>query len=129
MTPADLPVTLTFISICAAMLIPLSGWIGLYRSKIGVLRGDGGNPVLFKRIRIHGNFVENAPLTALAMAGAEGLGLASTWLWTGFGTFLAGRILHYMLYDTTARGFGMLLTTLPAFGWGAWILWRIWFET
>lgn len=126
MSPIPLPVTLTFVSISAAMLLPLTAWIGLYRRKISVLRGDGGDPALFKRTRIHGNFVENAPLFALAMTGAEALGLGAPWLWSSFCAFVVGRILHYMLYDTTARGLGMLLTTLPAFVWGAWILSRIW---
>ncbi|MEX0955463.1 MAG: MAPEG family protein [Rhizobiaceae bacterium] len=126
MQATPLPVTLTFISICAAALLPFTAWIGLYRGRIGVLRGDGGNPALFKRIRIHGNFVENAPLVALAMAGAELLGLDAFWLWTGLGAFFAGRVLHYVLYDNTFRGIALLFTTLPAFAWGAWMLWRLW---
>ena len=122
----DLPVTLSFVALCGLALLPMTAWIGLHRGAVRVLRGDGGDPVLFKRIRIHGNFIENAPLTTLTLAGAEALGLAAFWLWIGVASFVAGRILHYMHYDRSSRGIGMLLTTLPAGAWGAWILWRVW---
>lgn len=124
---AGFPPTLTFISLCGMSLMPLSGWIGLYRGKIRVLRGDGNDPILFKRIRMHGNFIENAPITALALAAAEGLGLAAAWLWMGVVSFVAGRILHFVLYDSMTRGISMGLTTLPALAWSVWILWRVWF--
>lgn len=121
-----MPVALTFIGLCGLALLPMSGWIGVHRGSVRVLRGDGGDPVLFKRIRIHGNFIENAPITGMTLAGAELLGLAAPWLWIGFAAFFAGRIAHYRLYDRPSRGIGMLLTTLPAAVWGAWILWRVW---
>lgn len=116
------PVTLTFIALCGVVIMPFTAWIGLYRERIGVLRGDGGDPVLFKRIRIHGNFIENAPLAALTLAAAEGVGLGQIWLWAGVGAFIAGRIIHFALYDSKARGLGMLLTTLPPLAWGLWVL-------
>ncbi len=122
-----LPVTLTFIAVSAATLMPFTAWIGLYRGKTGILRGDGGDPALFKRIRVHGNFIENAPLVALSMAGAESLGLDAMWLWAGFASFFAGRVMHFVLYDSKLRGTTLALTTFPALAWGVWILWRVWF--
>lgn len=123
---ADFPVTLSFVALCGIALTPLTSMIGLYRAKIGVLRGDGGDQVLFKRIRMHGNFIETAPIVALSLAGAEALGLAAVWLWLGFISFWAGRVLHYFLYDMKARGFSMTLTTLPPLCWGTFVLWRLW---
>ncbi len=121
-----LPVTFTLIALCAALLMPGTAWIGLLRGRLGILRGDGGDPVLFKRTRIYGNFVEIAPLTCLALGAAEVLGLAAAWLWAGVVCFFAGRLLHYVLYDSKTRGGAMGLSVLPAFLAGIWVLWKLW---
>jgi hypothetical protein len=126
MTKMLLPVTFTFISVLALLLIPLTGWIGLLRGKIGVLRGDGGNAVLFKRIRIHGNLMENAPLFALVLGAAEYSGLGSNWLWLAVATFVAGRAFHYVVYDRTIRGVAMFITILPGALMALWLLEGIW---
>jgi uncharacterized membrane protein YecN with MAPEG domain len=55
MTDIFLPVTFTLVSVLVILMIPLTGWVGLRRGE--TLRGDGGDPVLFKRIRIHGNLM------------------------------------------------------------------------
>lgn len=122
-----LPVTFTFIAVGAAILFPMSGWIGVYRSRTGILRGDGGDPVLFKRIRIHGNFIENAPLTALVLGASEAMGLGAVWLWLAVLSFTVGRLLHYALYDLPARGLPMGLTAGPGLLLGLWVLWKLWF--
>lgn len=54
-------VSFTFVAICAASLFVLTGWVGVLRGKIDVLRADGGDADLFKRIRIHGNFGGERP--------------------------------------------------------------------
>ena len=126
MTETLLPVTFSFVSVLAILLIPLTGWVGVLRGKIGVLRGDGGNPELFKRIRIHGNLMENAPLFALVLGASEYAGLGPFWLWLAVATFVAGRALHYVLYDSTMRGGAMLVTVLPGVLMGLWLLVRIW---
>ncbi|WP_170327353.1 MAPEG family protein [Ruegeria arenilitoris] len=123
-----LPVTFTFVSVLAIILIPMTGWVGLRRDKIGgVLRGDGDDLVLFKRIRIHGNLMENAPLFALVLGASEYAGLDTRWLWLAVAVFLAGRILHYALYDSAKRGLAMLVTLLPGLMMGFWLLGQIWF--
>lgn len=123
-----LPVTFTFISLLAILLVPMTGWVGVRRAKIGlVLRGDGGDPDLFKRIRIHGNLMENAPLFAMVLGAAEGAGLGRSWLWLAVATFLVGRIAHHALYDDGKRGVAMLVTLLPGVLMGIWLLASIWF--
>ncbi|PUB09784.1 MAPEG family protein [Yoonia sediminilitoris] len=118
-----LPVSFTFISLLAIALIPLTGWVGMRRDKIGgVLRGDGGDPELFKRIRIHGNLMENAPLMALVMGAAEYTGLGSAWLWLAVGTFVVGRVAHYMIFGSTDRGLAIFVTVLPSVTMGVWLL-------
>ncbi len=110
------PVSLTFVALCAGSLFFLVTWIGALRGKTGILRGDAGHPDLFKRMRIHGNFVENAPLVALVMIAAEGLGVGSTWLWACVIAFFVGRVYHSVRYDAKDRAVGLVLTTLPALG-------------
>lgn len=124
MKDALLPVTFTFIGVLAILLIPLTGWVGMRRGK--TLRGDGGDPVLFKRIRIHGNLMENAPLFALVLGASEAAGLGRPWLWLAIGTFIAGRGLHFALYDSPLRGGAMLVTLLPGVLMSLWLLARVW---
>ena len=117
-----LPVSMIFVSLCALAVFLMTAWIGLLRGSINVLRGHGDNTQLEKRIRIHGNFIENAPITALALASAEALGLASNWLWLAVASFIAGRVLHYLLYDKKVRGIAMTLTQGPAAAMAIWIV-------
>ena len=126
MVPILVPVSMSFIAACAASLFVLNGYVGLYRSRIGVLRGDGGDPVLFKRIRIHGNFAETAPIAALVTLCAELAGLEAVWLWLAVLSFFIGRVLHYWLYDRRSRAIAMAMTSGPGVAMGAWLLVRLW---
>jgi len=128
MSPTDLPITITFVSVLAISLVGFSAWIGLYRGSVDILRGDGGDPVLFKRIRIHGNLMENAPTFALILGVAEALGLGTTWLVAAVASFLVGRALHVVLYDDKRRGVPMGLTTFPGAFLGLWALTQVWFQ-
>ncbi len=122
MSEIYLPVTFTFISVLAILLIPLTGWIGILRGKTGILRGDRGDPVLFKRIRIHGNLMENAPLFAMVLGAAESAGLGQSLLWLAVLGFVLGRVLHFVLYDSKLRGVAMFITLLPGVVMGGWLL-------
>lgn len=126
MNESLLPVTFTFISLIALLLIPLTGWVGIRRAKVDVLRADGGDAVLFKRIRIHGNLMENVPLFAVVLGASEYAGLSVNWLWIAIATFAAGRIAHYLIYDSKARGVAMFITLLPGAVMSIWLLNQIW---
>jgi uncharacterized membrane protein YecN with MAPEG domain len=127
MSQMPLPVTLTFVSVLAILLIPLTGWVGVRRDKIGgVLRGDGDDPTLFKRIRIHGNLMENVPVFIFVLGASEAAGLGSIWLWIAVATFLTGRFLHFRLYDSAKRGLAMLVTLIPGALMALWLLLNIW---
>jgi hypothetical protein len=123
-----LPVTFTFAALCSIAMMVLVGWIGLKRGALNVLRGDGGDPILFKRIRIHGNFVETAPLAILCTAAAESLGANTAWLWVAVVSYAAGRVLHVLLYDLKSRNIALTLTTLPFLLLGLFILHRLWLD-
>jgi uncharacterized membrane protein YecN with MAPEG domain len=127
MTQVLLPVTITVTSLLAISLIPLTGWIGLRREKIGgVFRGDGDDATLFKRMRIHGNLMENAPVFILVLGASEMVGLAQLWLWLAVAVFLIGRVLHFILFDSSKHGFAMLITLLPGMLMGFWLLLQTW---
>ena len=122
-----LPVTFTFMSVAAISMFAITSWVGMQRSKVNTLRGDGGDPVLFKRIRIHGNLMENLPLFILVLGAAESAGLSANMCWLAVATFVVGRVFHFIFYDSKLRGGGMFLTVLPSMAMGGWILNQIWF--
>jgi uncharacterized protein len=61
-------ITAVYASILALMIVAMGINVTLHRFKYGVMIGDGGNGVLRRMVRIHGNSVENIPLSALLMA-------------------------------------------------------------
>ena len=58
-------ITTIYAGILGLMLAGLILYVAAGRYKYRVGLGDGGNPALLQRIRIHGNFTENAPLALL----------------------------------------------------------------
>lgn len=55
-------VTAIYASILALIIVALGINVTRHRAKFRVSLGDGGNPVLFRMIRIHANAVEYLPL-------------------------------------------------------------------
>lgn len=115
-------VAFTFVGLCAIALFALVSWVGPLRGKLGVLRGHGGHLDLEKRIRIHGNFTEHAPLVALMLLVAELAGIGAGWLWLSVALFFVGRAVHYLRYDAADRALGMVLSTGPAMALGVLLL-------
>lgn len=119
---SSLNVSFTFVALCTFVPFVLTGWIGARRGKLDVLRGHGDDATLFLRSRIHGNFVENAPIVALALLVGELAGIGDGWLWAVVGTFFVGRVLHAMRFDHKDRALGMTLSTAPSFALGVAVL-------
>ena len=115
-------VSFTFIAMCAASIFVFTAWIGVRRGKTDVLRADGGDAVLFKRSRVHGNFIENAPFVALGLFAAEALGVADAWLWAVVVAFFVGRFYHAIRYDSKDRALGMMLTNGPSLALGVYVV-------
>ncbi|MEP3050309.1 MAG: MAPEG family protein [Erythrobacter sp.] len=126
MTVPIFPITATFVAICAIVMFLLIAWVGLRRGAIKALHGDASDAALRKRIRIHGNFIETAPLVALAIWASEAMEFPQIWLWLSVASFFLGRVLHAIWFEKTVRGIAMLFTTLPAMGLGAAILLKLW---
>jgi uncharacterized membrane protein YecN with MAPEG domain len=82
----------------------------------GASLGDGGNPVLLRRIRAHGNFAEYVPFILLMMGMLE-LSHFSSYLLHALGvTLVIARLLHaYALSFTEKFKFGRFWGTALTF--------------
>ncbi len=87
-------ITSIYASILAIIMIALSSHVSAQRGKANVSILDGGNAELQLRMRRHGNFVENVPMTLLIMLLAELDGVGSNWLHAAGALLVVGRILH-----------------------------------
>lgn len=125
-----LPVTLTTAALCAGLQVALTALVIARRAESGVSFLDGGDTVLTRRMRAHGNFTETVPLALLLIALLE-LAAAPKGLLLGLaGLLLAGRLLHAVGVitrgDNWARRFGMLATVFALSALGVTSLWYGW---
>ena len=91
---AAIPITGFYVGLTIILSIALGMRVGLLRGKTGISILDGGNQELALRARQHGNLLETAALTLLAMAVIE-MGGASELLLHCLGVvYIAARILH-----------------------------------
>lgn len=108
------------------MLVPLSIQVSMRRAKMHTLLGDGGDEILQKRIRAHGNFIEFAPLALIALGLMEYRGAASWLVWLLGAGFLVSRILHAiaMLFTSTRplRMIAMLTNHAGSLTAGIWLV-------
>lgn len=126
---SSLPVTTVFIALFALLQVPITMAVGFRRAQTGIQFLDGGDEVLLKRMRAHGNFTETVPMTLLAMAAAELSGAPGYLLWAGGGALLCGRLLHYRTLLTSGfgngRAAGMLLTLAPLLVFPVYVFWHL----
>lgn len=87
-------ITLLFASLHVLLMLALLVPISRHRHghKIGL--GDGGDAVLARKVRVHGNFIEHAPFALLMLGLLELCGLPAIWLWALGSVLLLGRIMH-----------------------------------
>ncbi|WP_298821010.1 MAPEG family protein [uncultured Roseibium sp.] len=123
------PVTLVFIALLALVQIPMTVAVGLRRLKTETHFLDGGDEMLLKRMRAHGNFTETVPIVLLAMAAAEYSGAPVALLWAGGCSLLLGRLVHYGTLVNSGigngRAIGMLLTLTPMLVFPGFVLWTL----
>lgn len=108
-----LPITAFWIAVAAIALVALSLPVALHRKRALTSLGDGGDSLLQKRIRAHGNFTEYVPLGLLVIAAVEACGYAGWIVWVVGSLLAAGRLAHaFAILGGTlpARMFGMIAT-------------------
>lgn len=127
---ADLQSACVYIALLVLGVLPLLFNVVRYRIRHRVLLGDGGQEMLTRAIRCHGNYVENVPfalvlLLALGVAGAPALWIHATGL-----AMICGRIFHAIGIlranaPTPERGLGMLLSNASFVIGSLGLLWHI----
>ena len=89
-----LPITLTIAGAAALLHIWLSVRVSRLRRPLKIGVGDGGNEVLARRMRAHGNFSENMPIMLVLLGFLELATGGSLWLWGAALAFVLARIAH-----------------------------------
>ena len=90
----SVPITGIYVGLTIILAIILGTRIGFYRAKVGISILHGDNMDVAQRMRVHGNLLETAALTLLALGVIE-LGGARTSLLHGLGiAYIAARICH-----------------------------------
>lgn len=110
-----LPITAFYAGILALLLLWLAfGVVGIRRAK-SVSLGDGGDPLLGRRIRGHANATETIPIALILLGLSETMG-TPVLLLHAFGIMLVvGRVMHGLHFRKQQktiflRFWGMLLT-------------------
>lgn len=122
-------ITPIYAGLLAFVYFLLSWRIISMRGPGGPSFGDGGDPVLLRRIRAHGNFAEYVPFLLVMIALLE-LGHQPAWLLHSLGaTLVLARLLHGYALSFTAgfkfgRFWGTALTFLLLLVCGGLCLWQ-----
>ncbi len=105
--------TLLFAGLCALLQCMLTALVIVRRVQTGISLMDGGDKALLHRIRAHGNFSENVPISLFLMALLELSGLGAAWILTLGSGLLTGRVLHaygLIVNDAQAKPFSIRLS-------------------
>lgn len=112
------PITAFYAALFGLLLISLSARIPIWRRRLRVGIGTGGEEALARLIRVHGNFTEYVPTALLLLLMNEMNGSATLLLHSAGIALLAGRILH---------AFGLSAVSGMSFGrfWGTAVTWLV----
>jgi uncharacterized protein len=123
MIPMVLPITLTIAGAAAILHVWLSLRVSRLRRPLKIGVGDGGNEVLLRRMRAHGNFAENMPIFLVLLGFVELGAGGNLWLWGAGIVFVLARIAHAFGMDRPGanilRVAGIGLSWLVLLGLGA----------
>ncbi len=127
---SDLPITALLAGVFAIVFVPMTVSIGVRKSQVGVMFGDGGDDVLFRRIRAHANFLEYVPLTLILMAVAEMNHASALFLYITGAVFFVARMAHYYVLNyrdsPSLRKATMLGTMGAILSFAIWLLLYFW---
>lgn len=116
-----------YIALNLLLLVYLGFRVVLRRQAAGVSLGTGGDEVLERRMRSHGNAAEYAPAMMIALFVLASLGASAATMHALGAGFTLGRVLHAFGLSQSAlpaRQFGMILTFLSMLLAGALLLYR-----
>ena len=107
-------ITTLYAGLLAFLYVALTFFVIQGRFKYRVSLGDGGIPAMEKRIRMHGNFAEYAPLGLVLLFLVDYSDFSSTIVHLLGSMLVAGRLSHAagILCSSKARPLGMVLTML-----------------
>jgi hypothetical protein len=88
------PITAFYAGLLGVLMLVLAFRVVAVRRATAIGLGDGGNALLFSRIRIHGNAAEYVPLALLLMLMLEINGTSAGWLHVLGLSLLIGRVAH-----------------------------------
>jgi uncharacterized membrane protein YecN with MAPEG domain len=115
-----LPVTLTSAAAAALITMWLGMRVGRVRAAEKVSHGDGGVPLLTRRMRAQLNFVEYTPFVLILMAAIEIAGKGGQWLAIVSAVYMFARVAHGMGMDAESgskgRMVGIMVTMLTLIG-------------
>ena len=106
-------ITMLYAGLCAILVVFLGLRVVQFRFRNRIGLGDGGDPTLQRRVRVHANAVENLPLALLLLGGMELNGYPPA-LVHGFGaTLFVSRVAHaWGLSHSSGTSKGRFLGTL-----------------
>lgn len=106
MTPA---ITCIFAAVAAILNLWLAIRCGQVRAAAKISHGDGGNPLLARRMRAQLNFAENTPLVLILFLGLELCGLVpDVVLALVAALYIVGRIAHALGMDADSDSKGRM---------------------
>jgi uncharacterized membrane protein YecN with MAPEG domain len=121
-----LPITLTLAGAATLLHIWLAARVSRVRRQFRIGLGDGGNEGLLRRVRAHGNYIENMPLFLILTGLLELAGGDQRILWAAGIAFILARIVHAFGMDSPARlrlrMIGVIVSTLVLIGLAGWAL-------
>jgi uncharacterized membrane protein YecN with MAPEG domain len=111
------PITSLYAAIAAILLVVLATNVIVQRGRQKVLIGDGGNPILLRAMRVHGNATEYLPIALVVMLCYELEHGAPLILHFSGLLLIVGRLIHaYGLLSTDqaspGRAIGIIATIL-----------------
>jgi uncharacterized membrane protein YecN with MAPEG domain len=104
-----LSITALYAGILSLIMVALAINVTIHRAKLRVPMGDGGNAIMLRMIRLHGNAVEYLPLALLLMAIYEINGGWHSALHAAGIALVVARILQsWNMWSTDIAGFGRI---------------------
>jgi uncharacterized membrane protein YecN with MAPEG domain len=112
------PITALWAGLLGLLMLALAIQVVRTRVSEKVGFGDGGNPLMLQRIRVHGNFTEYVPMVLLLMLVLEVNGTSAGVLHALGGSLFAARLFH-------AFGLGSSTGTTPGRFGGTVLTWLV----